>query len=221
MREFDALQDYPQTDRVVGSRTIRNRIEASYRGREFFDGDRNSGYGGLIYDGRWADVARRMCDTYGLGNEGSVLHLVCERGFLLHEFLKINPLMRCRGTETSLYARNTALRDIRLGIRLEPPTEISFGEKEFDLVIAIGAVYTLTLADAIQCLKEIQRVGKQAFVTLGAYETSTDRDLLLQWSLLGTTILRKDEWLDVMKHAGYDGDYKFVTAKSLKLCASS
>jgi hypothetical protein len=41
--------------------------------------------------------------------------------------------------------------------------------------------------------------------------------LLRYWFLTGTLILTKAEWREVMKHAGYTGDYRFDTAKSLKL----
>ena len=223
MREFDALKSYPLGQpRVVGSRTIKHRLIASERGRDFYDGDRDTGYGGLHYDGRWAAVAQDMCAEYNLHNKASVLQLGCDKGFLLHEFLRINPLMRVRGTEVSIYARNHAMQDIRLGIRLLPFTAIlPFKYDEFDLVIALGVVYTLNLPDAVACLREIERVGKRAFVTLGAYETEEDERLLRSWSLLGTTFLRPEEWIEVMQYAGYRGDYKFITAKSLRLCVSS
>lgn len=218
LREFNALKGYPQPQyRIVGSRTIKHRILASQRGYDFYDGDRDCGYGGFNYDGRWKPIAEHMCAEYALNEKSAVLQIGCEKGFLLHEFLQLYPLMRVRGTEISVYARDHAMRDIRLGIRLVPFTDIPFDYQEFHLVIAIGVVYTLNLADAIRCLQEIQRVGKRAFVTLGSYDTDQDLTLFRAWSLLGSTILRKEEWLEVMTHAGYSGDYKFITAESLKL----
>lgn len=219
LREFNALKDYPEPKFPrIADRQIDHKIIASYRGEEFFDGDRKYGYGGLRDDGRWEPIARFMCEEY---QPESVLQLGCEKGFLLNEFLRLNPLMRIRGMETSLYARNNAIKHIRLGIRLQPYIPMPWGYREFDLVIAIGIVYTLSLHDAIHMLKEIQRVGKRAFITLGSYDTYEDLKLMRQWTLLGTTLLRRDEWIDVMEHAGYQGDYWFVDAESLKLCASS
>lgn len=221
LREFDALKDYPapKEPRIVGTRTVKHRILASQRGKDFFDGDRNCGYGGLKNDGRWAPIARNMCEEYQLGEHSSVLQLNCEKAFLLYELLKLHPLMRVRGTETSTYARDHATPGIRLGVRLEPPTRIPFDYKEFSLVIALGVVYTLNLADAITCLKEIERVGQRAFITLGAYDTEEDLKLFRQWSLLGCTILKKDEWKEVLTHCGYTGDYWFVSGHSLNLQA--
>ena len=220
MREFHVLNNYHKGTKRVANRTIRNRIIASSRDKHFFDGDRENGYGGFAYDGRWEPIARMMCEEYKLDDKAGVLQINCEKGFLLHEFLKLHPCMRVRGTETSVYARNTGMPDIRLGIRLEPPTAIPFDRKEFDLVIALGVVYTLNLPDAIRCLREISRVGKQSFVTLGAYDEDEDYKLMRSWSLLGTTILRKDEWIEVLEHVNYHGDYQFITSKDLGLCAS-
>ena len=97
-------------------------------------------------------------------------------------------------------------------------TKLPFQDGEFDYVIAIGPVYTLNLADAIQCLKEIQRVGKgESFITLGSYTNEEDFWLFYHWTVLGSTILHQDEWREVLKHVGYTGDYKFTGAKSLNL----
>ena len=99
-----------------------------------------------------------------------------------------------------------------------PFTKLPFKDNEFDFVIAIGVVYTLNLADAIKCLKEIQRVGKgKSFITLGAYTTPEEERLFKYWTLLGSTILHVDEWCEVLKHVNYTGDYHFTTAKTLNL----
>lgn len=223
MREFDALRDYPEprAPRVFSDRNINSRIVASYRDEAFFDGERANGYGGLVDDGRWAPIAQLMVREYRLGvpdslqgleAPGRVLQLNCEKGFLLGELAKLG-IPVC-GTETSRYAGSKA------PVRVEwaPPTALPFPDKSFDLVLAIGPVYTLTLGDAIKCLREIERVKRgHSFITLGAYETDEDFKLLRNWSLLGTTLLRKSEWLAVLEHAGYSGDYKFVTAESLGL----
>ena len=93
-REIDLLRKYPQrTDRIISDRTIHQRMIASYRNREFFDGNRNCGYGGLLYDGRWEPIARDFIKEYKLTNLSSVLQVMCEKGFLLYEFLKLLPLV--------------------------------------------------------------------------------------------------------------------------------
>ena len=96
--------------------------------------------------------------------------------------------------------------------------KLPFEDKEFDFVISIGVVYTLTLRDAILCLKEIKRVGKgKSFITLGSYRNEEEFKLFRYWSVLGCTILHVDEWVEVLKEAGYTGDYQFITAEYLNL----
>jgi hypothetical protein len=76
----------------------------------------------------------------------------------------------------------------------------------------------LNLGDVMKALREIQRVGKgKSYVTVGAYSTQEERDLFFEWTVLGTTVLRKDEWLEVFKECGFTGDYFFTTASSLNL----
>ena len=211
MREVDLLDQMPQPEkRIVGSRTIEHRIIASYREREFFDGDRNCGYGGYVEDGRWGPVAERMIEYYKLKKGSRITQVNCEKGFLLQEFKKRG--MTVVGFEPSKYARWCASPDLEI---YEEPYQNVEGP---DLLIAIGVIYTGSLKQAIDDLREIEFCTFQSFITLAAYDNEEDLRLMRKWSLLGTTILRKDEWIEVMKHANYTGDYSFVTAKTLKLC---
>ena len=222
MREFDALSNYPEPTqpRMVHPkiRTIHNRIVASYRGEAFYDGDRNNGYGGFNYDGRWKPIAKNMIDTYSLDGQSKILQVGSDKGFLLHEFLQISPTTDVSGTEVSDYAINSTMPSVKPFVKKAPFTVLPFADNEFDFIIAIGAVYSLNLPDAIKCLKEIQRVGKgESFITLGAYESEDDLRLFRYWTLLGSTILSKEDWVEVLDHVGYTGDYKFNTAQSLNL----
>lgn len=222
MREFDALTGYPEPKepRFVHPkiRTIRNRIIASYRDKEFYDGDRENGYGGFRYDGRWAPIAKSMSEEYCLNNRSSVLQIGSDKGFLLHEFLQFCPALKVRGTEISDYAIDCTMPSVKPFVQKAPFVELPFANGEFDLIIAIGPVYSLNLRDAIKCLTEIQRVGKgKSFITLGAYDTEEDFRLFRYWTLLGCTVLSRNDWIEVLNHAGYTGDYKFNTAQSLNL----
>jgi len=222
MREFDALSGYPEPKEPrhvhPSLRTIHNRIIASYRDREFYDGNRNNGYGGFKNDGRWAAIAQNMLQMYSLNDQSSILQIGCDKGFLLHEFLQICPDINIRGTEISDYAIDCSLPSVKPFIKKAPFMELPFANGEFDFIIAIGAVYSLNLPDAIKCLKEIQRVGKgKSFITLGAYDSEEDFRCFRYWTLLGCTVLSKTDWVEVLNHVGYTGDYKFNTAQSLNL----
>lgn len=222
MREFNALREYPQPKepRYVGPgiRTIKNRIIASYRDERYYDGDRNNGYGGFKYDGRWKIIVNSMSEDYGLNENSSILQIGCEKGFLLNDFKDRFPKMKMRGTEISNYAIENAMPSIKKDIIKCEFTNLPFKKNEFDFVIAIGVIYTLNLADAIKCLKEIQRVGNgKSFITLGAYKDELGQKLFKYWSILGSTILHVKDWVEVLKEAGYTGDYLFVTSEYLNL----
>ena len=127
--------------------------------------------------------------------------------------------MKIHGLETSDYAVKNSMEDVRKYIsKTKNYINLEYEDNKFDFILALGAVYTLNLSDAIQCLKEIQRISKgKSFVILASYETTQDYWLFRQWSLLGTTILLKNDWIEVLYHANYTGDYYFTNAKSLSL----
>ena len=222
MREFDILEGYPtpKKPRVVGKnfRSIKNRIVASYRDKEFFDGDRSNGYGGYKYDGRWKIIAKRMIEEYNLSDGSNIVQIGCEKGFLLNDLLESNSRLNVFGIEDSDYAVRHSVDSVKSKIDFCDYSELNFETNFFDLVVAIGPVYTLNLAGAIRLLKEIQRVTKKnSFITLGCYESEEDFWLFRDWTLLGTTVLKKIEWVEVLKHVGFTGDYKFNSAMSLNL----
>jgi len=126
--------------------------------------------------------------------------------------------MKVRGTEISDYAIENAMPSVKPFIKKASFTNLPFEKGEFDFVVALGTVYCLNLPDAIQCLKEIGRVGKgKSFITLASHKTEEDLRLFRYWTVLGTTVLKEEEWVEVLKHAGYMGDYTFTNAQSLNL----
>jgi hypothetical protein len=222
MREFNALKDYPQPkQRLVGAniRTIKNKIAASYRDERYYDGKREDGYGGYIYDGRWKRFVSVLEEYYGLTNESRVLQIGCEKGFLMHDIQEKYPNAYLIGYEMSSYAIDNSMPSIKKRIMEGRYEKLPFENDEFDVVIAIGVVYALTLGDCISCLKEIERVGKgNSFITLGAYVDEKSKRLFKDyWSLLGSAVFHQEEWKLVLEEAGYSGDYMFATSETLNL----
>lgn len=223
MREFNLLDEYPKLDkpRFVSDekRTIKNRIIASERNYDFFDGERDNGYGGFKYDGRWEKVAKKIYNEYKLEKNSSFLQLNSEKGFLIFDFKKNYPDIKCVGLETSDYAIDNSIIEIKKNIlKVENYTKLNFKEDSFDFILAIGVVYALTITDLIKCIKEIQRVGKgKSFINLGSYENNEEYELFKKWSLLGSTFLKKKEWIEILNYCDYTGDYYFTNAKTLNL----
>jgi len=223
MKKVNLLGSYPnpKNKRYVSEnlRTIKHRIVASYRGKEFYDGKRIYGMGGFKYDGRWKPIAHKICEKYNLGNKSSFLELSCKKGFLLHDLKNIFPKMKILGLETSEYVVNKSMKDVRSKVKkVNSYTKLNYKKNSFDFVIALGVVYEHDLTGAIAVLKEIQRVSKgNSFVTLGSYRNQKEYRQLKQWTLLGTILLKENEWKQVLKHVKYTGDYYFVNAKELNL----
>ena len=116
MREFNALGAYPQPkERVVGPdvRTIKNKIIASYRDEKYYDGERNNGYGGFKYDGRWATIMPTIIERYGLKNDSTVLDLGCKKGFFMHDLKQAIPGIKVRGIENHPYPIEHAMESVK------------------------------------------------------------------------------------------------------------
>lgn len=223
MAKVNLLGNYPspQKKRYVSEklRTIKHRIVASYRSKEFYDGKRVYGMGGFKYDGRWKPIAEKICKKYKLKQNSKILEISCKKGFLLYDLKKVIPKSKVFGLESSQYAINNSLKGVRRHIRkVSSYSSLKFKSNYFDFVIALGVVYEQDLTGAIKLLKEIQRVSKgKSFITLGSYRTLKEFIQLRQWTLLGTIILKETEWKQVLKHVKYTGDYDFVNAKNLSL----
>ena len=63
----------------------------------------------------------------------------------------------------------------------------------------------------------MQRVGKKNYVVVASYDNEKEKEAFLNWTVIGTTVLSKNEWLKLFKFIGYKGDYYFSTAKTLGL----
>ena len=220
MREFDIGYPHSQTPRVLleGARTIQNKIAAWGLDQEYYDGARGSGYGGFRYDGRWGKIVPTVIEEYGLSSQSTVLDIGSKKGFFMHDLKEALPGISLKGVENHPYPIEQAMKSVKEDMILCPYEKLPFEDKSFDFVMAFAAVYMLHFGGVLGALREIQRVGKgKSYVTLGAYRTKEERDLFLEWTLLGTTVLHEDEWLDVFKETGYTGDYFFTSAKSLNL----
>ena len=222
MRKYNLLKDLPKSKikRVANTktRTIKERIISSYRDKNLYDGNRKYGYGGFKYDGRWIPVAKRIFKKYKLKKNARILQIGCEKGFLLHDIKLLYPNSEVYGIEVSNYAVNNSMKSIKKNIKIGSFTEINYQDSYFDFVIAIGVVYSLNLRDAIRSLKEIVRVSKnKSFINLASYSTPKEYWMFKNWTLLGSTILLENEWLEVLKHTRYNSDYYFTNSKTLAL----
>ena len=71
--------------------------------------------------------------------------------------------------------------------------------------------------EVVKTIKEINRVSKKSFITVAAYSNKYEKQIFENWTLIGTTILHKKDWIELFRTLNYKGDYYFTTTKSLNL----
>lgn len=205
-QEIDLLARYPKSLRAPRQVTAQDRYIARRFGRQFFDGERRHGYGGYRYDPRfWQPVVETFIEWYGRFD--SLLDVGCAKGFMLRDFQKAIPHLHIAGLDISSYAIKHCLRDMAPFLEKGCATELPFESKSFDLVVSINTIHNLDRAGCVKALREIQRVGRDAFVTVDAYRTTAEQARMLSWNLTAQTILHVDEWKALFAEAGYTGDY--------------
>ena len=211
--EIDLLVNYPRTKRNVEERgagkTEADRQIARQFGREFFDGDRNHGYGGFNYQPRfWQPVIPTFQQHFGLQAGMRVLDVGCAKGFMLHDLQLMIPGIEVAGIDVSAYAIENAIDSVRDRVQVADARELPFADSSFDLVISVNTVHNLERDDCARALQEIMRVGKgAAFVTVDAYRDELERERMMAWNLTARTIMAVDGWQAFFADAGYTGDY--------------
>ncbi len=219
MPHFDPKYFKKKTNvnRVV-RRRLKNKFIAWKLDKDYYDGDRNNGYGGFSYDGRWLGLLPRIIKRYKLSNNSKILDLGCKKGFIMKDLKKLLPKAKIFGVEDHIYPIKNSEKEIKKNIIYSKYYKIPFNDKYFDLVIGFSSIYKYNFIDVVKTIKEINRVSQKSFFTVASYTNEKEKKLFDRWTLLGTTILHKKEWLELFKILKYKGDYYFTTAKSLNLC---
>ncbi len=177
-------------------------------GRDYFDGDRNYGYGGFRYDGRWIPVAKAMVEHYGLKPGARILDVGCAKGFLVHDFMKVLPGSEAYGIDISEYAIQNAMPEVKDRLQVGDALALPYPDKSFDLVVSINTVHNFRAYDLEKALKEIERVGKQhKYIVMDSYRNEQEKVNLLYWQLTCECFFTPEEWEWFFQKSGYTGDY--------------
>lgn len=211
--EIDLLANYPKPNRDVAARgaakTEADREVARRFDKEFFDGDRRTGYGGFTYHPRfWQPVIPTLQSHFNLTAGSSVLDVGCAKGFMMHDLAALIPGITVKGVDVSAYAIEHAIESMRPHVSVADARALPFADKSFDVVISINTIHNLERRDLVQALREIERVNRRgAFITVDAYRTDEERRRMEAWNLTARTILPVEGWKDLFTEAGYTGDY--------------
>ena len=198
-------------------RKIENKFTAWQLDKDYYDGDRNNGYGGFKYDGRWLKLLPRIIKKYKLNNNSKILDLGCKKGFIMKDFKILLPKANVYGIEDHLYPIENSEKEIRKNIIFSKYYEIPFNKNYFDFIIGFSSIYKYNFIDLVNTIREINRVSKKSFITVASYSNKKDKELFEKWTLLGSTFLNKKDWKKLFKILNYRGDYYFTTARSLNL----
>lgn len=211
--EIDLLREYPKTtrnlDRRAAERTDEDRETARRFDREFFDGERRTGYGGYNYHPRfWQPVVATMREHYGLHAGHRILDVGCAKGFMLHDFREIIPGVEVFGLDISEYAVSNSMDDVQSRLVVGTARQLPFPDAYFDLVISINTVHNLEHDDCITSLLEIERVTRgNSFITVDAYNNEDEQRRMNMWNLTALTYMSVAEWKTLFKKIGFKGDY--------------
>ena len=178
---------------------------------DYWDGSRRTGYGGYRYDGRWEVIAKALIETYHLPENAKILDLGCGKGFLLYELKKLLPKAIVIGFDLSEYAIKNAKPEIQENVSIHKAQDpYPFADKEFDLVISIMTLHNLVLPDLQKALREIERVGRNKYISVESYRNEKELFNLQCWAFTCESFFSPESWVWIFTQYGYSGDYEFM-----------
>ena len=212
-REVDILSNYPRAKRDLSAR-LESKSEKSRKigrkfGFDYFDGDRNHGYGGFSYNPKfWQPVIPTIVENYKIGNSSNVLDVGCAKGFFLYDLKLAFPGIKITGLDISEYAIANSISQIKPFLQVGNATKLPFEDNCFDFVISINTIHNLNRQDCAIALQEIERVTKDnSFITVDAYRNDEEKMRMEAWNLTALTMMSVDEWKQFFLEVGYTGDY--------------
>ena len=211
MTEVNLLARYPRSKRNVKARLgnkEENRAIAMQFGKEYFDGTREQGYGGYRYDGRWVPIAEDIVKHFGLKSGDRVLDVGCGKGFLVKDLMTVCPGLDVFGIDISEYAVMNCEPEVIGRIHVGNATSLPFAEDSFQAVLSINTVHNLDHANCVRAVREMERVAPgNGYIQVDAYRNEEEERMFLDWVLTARTYGTPEFWVDLLREAGYVGDY--------------
>jgi ubiquinone/menaquinone biosynthesis C-methylase UbiE len=212
-REIDLLAKYPKSKRDLTTR-LETKSEESRKlarefGKDYFDGDRNHGYGGFTYQSRfWQPVIPDIIKTYGLSEGSRVLDIGCGKGFFIYDLTNTIPGIDARGIDISEYAITNSLESLKNKLQVGDARDLPFEDNSFDFVMSINTIHNLSQADCALALQEIERVSRgNSFITVDAYRNAQEQERMEAWNLTALTMMSVEEWKKFFIEVRYTGDF--------------
>lgn len=202
-------RDYVQ--RVVEHDKAECATVAKQWGYDYWDGERQYGYGGYTYDGRWLPVAEDISNHYGLKPGDKILDIGCGKAFLLFEFTNAVPGVEVAGIDISEYGLENAKEEIRDNLKVGSCEELPWPDDTFDFVYTINTFHNLKVDQLKNAVQEMERVGNgKKWLCVESYRNEAEKANLLYWQLTCESFYRPEQWAWLYKEWGYTGDYGFI-----------
>ena len=181
-------------------------------GFDYWDGDRRINYGGYSYiEGRWEKVAALMIKNYNLKAGDKILDIGCGKGFLLFDFLKIEPELEIYGLDISDYAIENSKPEIKSCLSLGNASSLPYEDSFFDFVLSINTLHNLYNFELEKALKEMNRVSKgKKYICVESYRSELEKANLLYWQVTCEAFCTPEEWAWWFNKCDYDGDHSFI-----------
>jgi protein-L-isoaspartate(D-aspartate) O-methyltransferase len=178
---------------------------------DYWDGSRQTGYGGYRYAGRWRKVADAMVAAYGLKPGMRVLDVGCGKGFLLHDLIEACPGIEVAGIDISGYAIEHAMESVKPFLQTDTAAKLPYADKSFDLVYSITTLHNLYIYDLWSALQELERVSRGAkYLCVEGYRNEREKVNLMYWQLTCRAFHTPAEWEWIFEQSGYKGDHEYI-----------
>jgi ubiquinone/menaquinone biosynthesis C-methylase UbiE len=215
LREFVSLIHKSTKRDYVARVTQRDKAEVADLAMkwdyDYWDGSRETGYGGYNYDGRWRKVADAMIAAYGLKSGMRVLDVGSGKGFILHDFREALPGVEVAGIDVSKYGVEHTMESVRPFCQVGSATKLPWPDKHFDLVISINTLHKLYNYELWSAFREIERVSRGAkYICVEGYRNEREKMNLMYWQLTCRAFHTPAEWQFVFEQTGYRGDHEFI-----------
>ena len=214
-RDFVSLNHKATSRDYLARVTQRDKAEVAEMaikyGYDYWDGSRETGYGGYNYDGRWRKVADAMIETYGLKPGMRVLDVGSGKGFLLRDFKEAIPGLEVAGIDISSYGVEHTEESVKPFVQVGDAAKLPWPDNHFDLVISITTLHNLYIYDLFAALKEMERVSRGGkYLCVEAYRNEREKVNLMYWQLTCRAFHTPAEWKWIFAQAGYTGDHEFI-----------
>lgn len=178
---------------------------------DYWDGGRDTGYGGYKYDGRWRKVADAMIAAYGIAPGMRILDVGSGKGFILHDFREALPGLEVAGIDVSAYGVSHTMDSVKPFCRVGSAAALPWPDRHFDLVISINTLHNLYNYELWAAFREIERVGRGAkYICVEGYRNEREKVNLMYWQLTCRAFHTPAEWQFVFDQTGYTGDHEFI-----------